>query len=94
MKGTTMKYPLNGLKSRLIAVLVGLTLCLGASASAQNALPLINQPLSPSSAVPGGAAFTLTVNGTGFASTAAVLWNGTARATTFVSSSKLTASSW
>jgi hypothetical protein len=39
----------------------------------------------------GGAAFTLTVNGSGFASGAAVYWHGTARMTTFVSSSQLTA---
>ena len=48
--------------------------------------------LSPSSAAPGGAAFTLTVNGTDFASGAAVNWNGTALSTTFVSLTQLTAS--
>jgi uncharacterized repeat protein (TIGR01451 family) len=48
--------------------------------------------LSPVSAVPGGAAFTLTVNGTAFISGAVVDWNGTALATTFVGATQLTAS--
>jgi len=47
--------------------------------------------LSPNSATAGGAAFTLTVNGTGFVSGAVVQWNGTALATTFVSTTQLTA---
>ncbi len=56
-----------------------------------NPVPLINQPLVPAAAVPGGAQFTLTVNGTGFVSGAVVKWNGSARTTTFVSASQLTA---
>jgi hypothetical protein len=55
-------------------------------------VPLVYQPLSPAAVVPGGAAFTLTVNGTGFVSGAQVNWNGSARTTTFVNESKLTAS--
>jgi len=62
------------------------------AAAAANAIPLINNPLSPSAAAPSGGAFTLTVDGTGFVSGATVNWNGSPRATTFVSSSKLTAS--
>jgi hypothetical protein len=57
-----------------------------------NPVPFVNQPLVPAAAVPGGPAFTLTVNGTGFVSGAVVNWNGSARTTTFVSSSQLTAS--
>ena len=38
-----------------------------------------------------GAAFTLTVNGTGFVSGSVVNWNGSARTTTFVNSSQLMA---
>jgi hypothetical protein len=56
-----------------------------------NPVPLINQPLVPDAAKPGGAGFTLTVNGTGFVKGAAVDWNGSALATTFVSGSQLTA---
>src|SRR5262249_20783371 len=47
--------------------------------------------LSPNSAVAGGPAFALTVNGTGFVSGATVLWNGAARTTTFIGSGRLTA---
>jgi hypothetical protein len=47
--------------------------------------------LSPSSAGAGGAGFTLTVNGTNFVSGAVVNWNGSARTTTFVSATQLTA---
>ena len=70
--------------------LIALIAFLGA-ASAQNPVPLINQPLVPDATKPGGAGFTLTVNGTGFVSGSVVHWNGNARATTFVSPSKLTA---
>gem|GEM_PF-2137883 len=73
----------------VLAVLVALV---PSQVMAQNAVPLLNQPLVPTFAAPGGAAFTLTVSGTGFVSTSVVNWNGSARTTTFVSSSKLTAS--
>jgi hypothetical protein len=56
-----------------------------------NPVPLINNPLVPASAVPGGQGFTMTVNGTGFVSSSMVNWNGSALATSFVSSSQLTA---
>ena len=47
--------------------------------------------LSPTSATAGGAAFTLTVNGTGFVSTSVVKFNGAAKTTTFVGATQLTA---
>jgi hypothetical protein len=59
--------------------------------------PVVSTPpptitgLNPSSATPGGPAFTLTVNGTGFVDGAVVRWNGAARTTVYVSSTKLTA---
>ena len=55
-----------------------------------NAVPTISS-LSPSSAVAGSAAFTLTVKGAGFVSGATVNFNGATRATTFVSSTQITA---
>jgi hypothetical protein len=55
------------------------------------AAPALNS-LSPNTAVAGGPAFTLTVNGTNFASGATVRWNGAARPTTFVSTTQLRAS--
>jgi hypothetical protein len=47
--------------------------------------------ISPASTTAGSAQFTLTVNGTKFVSTSTVNWNGSALATTFVSSIQLTA---
>jgi len=58
---------------------------------ADNPVPTINEPLVPHAAAPGGGAFTLIVNGTGFVSGATVYWNGSPRTTTFVSGSQLTA---
>jgi Bacterial Ig-like domain (group 3)/FG-GAP-like repeat len=72
------------------AVLIVL-LALAAAATAQNPVPFIDQPLVPDAAAPGGAGFTLTINGAGFVATSTVNWNGSPRATTFVSSSQLTA---
>jgi len=47
--------------------------------------------LSPTGAQAGGPAFTLTVNGTNFVNGSSVLWNGSSRTTTFVSSTQVTA---
>jgi hypothetical protein len=62
-----------------------------ASATITIAAGQVITSLSPNSATAGGSAFTLTVNGTGFVSGAVVEWNTTALATTFVSSTQLTA---
>jgi hypothetical protein len=53
--------------------------------------PTITAPLAPASATAGGAAFVLTVNGTNFATTSVVNFNGAAKTTTFVSGTQLTA---
>src|SRR5215469_8039370 len=77
-----------------IVVLLFLVLLAGCGGGSA---PPINNPianltsLSPSGAIAGGAAFTLTVNGTGFISGSVVDFNGSARTTTFVSSTQLTA---
>lgn len=47
--------------------------------------------LSPSSTTPGGAAFTLTVNGTNFSSNSAIQWGSTLLATSYVNTNQLTA---
>ena len=57
---------------------------------AVNPKPAITS-LSPPSATHGGAGFTLTVNGTGFVNTSVVNWAGSPRATTYVSSTEITA---
>jgi hypothetical protein len=56
-----------------------------------NPLPAVSS-LSPASVAPGSAAFTLTVDGSGFVSGSIVNWNGAPLATTYVSASRLTAS--
>ncbi len=47
--------------------------------------------ISPTSVAAGGAAFTLTVNGTNFIATSTVSWSGQSRSTTFVSSTQVRA---
>jgi subtilisin family serine protease len=58
--------------------------------TAVNPSPSISS-LSPSSGPAGGAAFTLTVNGNGFAPASIVRWNGSPRTTTFVSATQVQA---
>jgi hypothetical protein len=58
--------------------------------AAQSPVPAIAS-VSPASAPAATPAFTLTVNGTGFAAASVVLWNGAPRATTFVNSTQLRA---
>ena len=81
------------LKTACIAALTALTLACGYSAKmtppAAGTTPAISQ-LNPTSATAGGAEFTLTVNGSNFASTAVVNWNGSAQTTAFVTSGQLT----
>jgi hypothetical protein len=60
--------------------------------TASNANPApTTSGLSPSSAAAGGPGFTLTVAGTNFISGSVVRWNGTDRATTFVSATQVRA---
>lgn len=53
-------------------------------------MPSITQ-LMPTSVTAPGAAFTLTVNGTGFGTDALVYWNGTPRTTTYATGKQVTA---
>ncbi len=73
--------------------LLSLFLILAPNAFAQknNPVPLIDGPVEPAVIAPGGPAFTLTIRGAGFVSGSAVLWNGSPRATTFVTDAQLTA---
>jgi Fibronectin type III domain len=59
-----------------------------APAPQPNPVPVASS-LSPASAVEGGTATTMTVNGSGFVAASVVQWNGTARTTTFVSATQL-----
>jgi len=56
----------------------------------QNPVPVLAS-LGASSATSGGPSFTLSVTGSNFVSGSVIQWNGTARATTFVSGTQLTA---
>jgi probable HAF family extracellular repeat protein len=56
-----------------------------------NSIPHIHQALFPASRIPGSAAFTLTVEGSGFVEGATVNWNGSPVPTTFQNGGKLTA---
>ena len=68
-----------------------LSISIFTGAAAGNPVPLVNQPLVPAAAAPGGPLFTLMVNGTGFVQGATIDFNGAALATSFVSSKQLTA---
>jgi len=57
----------------------------------ENPVPFLNQPVVPGAVPPGGAQFTLTVNGAGFVNGSVVNWNGSALVTTYVSVDQLTA---
>src|SRR5580693_8392653 len=80
----------GGRMKSLILVLSVLFVC-SATWAQTDPVPFVNQPLGPSSVPPGGPNFTLTVHGSGFVKGAAVNWDGSALATTFVNIDKLTA---
>src|SRR2546427_1474363 len=64
----------------------------GLTGTGTNPVPVpVLGALSPSSATAGGAAFTLTVNGTNFVASSVVRWNDSNRTTTFVSGTELRA---
>jgi len=54
-------------------------------------LPIVYQPLVPTSVQPGHRAFTLIVRGSQFVAGAVAHWNGSPRKTTFISSSEVQA---
>lgn len=80
----------TGVLARHFAIAVLLTV--SAAGQSNSAIPLLYQPLIPTSKAQGSKAFTLTVNGTGFAPTAVVNWNGSPRLTEVVSSHQVKAS--
>jgi hypothetical protein len=88
---TTLRGAKSISRHLTLTLAVVIALSLGASMALAQ-VPIVNNPLVPGQKTPGSATFTLTVNGEGFASNAVVKWNGTALTTTFVKSSKLTAS--
>lgn len=85
---------LQPLKTILLVALIAITVACGYSskmtAPVAGTMPTVSA-LSPNSATAGSAAFTMTVNGTNFASKSVVNLNGTAQTanTTFVSGNQL-----
>jgi len=96
MSWTTTGHPLRQRIARSLFILLCVSFlgvlagCSDDDRKAVNAVPVLAS-VSPASTTVGGAAFTLTATGSGFLVTSAVHWNGAARATTFVSTSQLTA---
>jgi len=68
-----------------------LLLCGVSLAQPGNPIPLVDQPLLPTSVAPGGPAFTLSVSGGNFVKNSAVAWNGKPLRTRFVSHTVLKA---
>jgi hypothetical protein len=62
----------------------------GTPAPAPNPMPALSS-IAPATAIPGAGAFTLTATGSNFSSASVLNWNGSPRATTFVSATSLTA---
>ncbi len=56
-----------------------------------NPVPLVNQPLLPTSALPGTPGLNLVVTGTGFVPGSVVYWRGTPRVTQYISGTQLSA---
>lgn len=81
---------MTSIRNLAVFTVVACALLFSSPALANNPVPSIVPP-SPSAAAPGGAAFTLTVQGANFVSGAVVNWNGSPRSTTFVSTTELTA---
>ena len=78
---STLEVVVNGIASNAVDLIVSAT---------PVGVPIVSG-LSPATAGAGSAAFTLTVNGSGFVSGTSVNWNGMAQPTSFVSASQLTA---
>lgn len=82
------------LNTILLGILIAATVACGYSKNNNmtgSSMPAIAQ-LNPSSTTHGDPAFMLTINGSNFATNAAVNWNGTAQTTSYVSTGQLTIS--
>lgn len=75
---------------RWISVILPVILAVFSVTAASAAVPTISS-LSPNSATVGGPAFTLTINGTNFDSSAIAMWGAVALPTTYKSATQLTA---
>jgi IPT/TIG domain len=89
-----MENNMKTVYSCLLVVLIAITLACGYgsknynTAPAAGSIPAISE-LSPDNTSAGGTAFSITVNGSNFVSSAKVNWNGVAQKTTFVTGNQL-----
>ena len=89
--GGTWNFTIEVTDADSISAVANLALTINSTATAGNSVPFVSQPLVPSSAAPGGAAFTLNVTGAGFVSGATIDFNGAPLTTTFTDSGHLSA---
>jgi FG-GAP-like repeat/Abnormal spindle-like microcephaly-assoc'd, ASPM-SPD-2-Hydin len=90
--GSAMIHPTKRSGLAQFAVVLVVLLSLGAVATQASAIPVpFIGTISPDAVASGGAAFTLTVTGTGFVNSSVVSFGSTALATTYVSGTKVTA---
>jgi YVTN family beta-propeller protein len=91
---TNVRFHLRAI-ALVIATVIGVWGCGGGTSQPVNNQPPPTTPtittISPNSSVAGGAAFTLTINGTNFVAASMVNFGGAAATTTFVNSTQLTA---
>jgi 6-phosphogluconolactonase (cycloisomerase 2 family) len=91
---TNVRFHLGAI-ALLIVALIGVWGCGGGTSQSLDNQPPPSTPqittISPNTAVAGGTAFTLTINGTNFVAASMVNFGGSAAATTFVNSTQLTA---
>lgn len=85
---------MKSVKTITLLTMIALTLACGYSKKnyppVAGSMPAIST-LNPDSATAGTAGFTMTINGSNFATKAVVNWNGAAQTTAYVSGSQLTA---
>jgi hypothetical protein len=86
---------MKAFSATLLVALTAITLACGYSSKSMTTpqpgtMPAI-EALAPGTMTSGGATFVLTVNGSHFAATATINWNGAAQSTTFVNANQLMA---
>lgn len=90
--GGTWNFTVSLTDAAGASTVMPLALTIDSNIAAGNPVPFVNQPLVPSSAAPGGAGFTLTINGTGFISGATVEFNGTPLTPASITANRVTVS--
>ena len=84
--GSVLLVRFNSPDSPLAATLIGTGV-----KSTNNAVPFIDQPMTPAALAPGSSSLGLTINGTGFTSHSVLNWNGSPRSTKYINKHSITA---